>query len=281
MVGSSPRGRGTRAAELREEAQARVIPAWAGNTVPTASLICRISGHPRVGGEHPIVYNAPEVHYGSSPRGRGTQAQPVDGPPLVRVIPAWAGNTCAGANGCSRSSGHPRVGGEHLWRRSTTGVGSGSSPRGRGTRRPPFSRWWAARVIPAWAGNTGLRVGVIGLETGHPRVGGEHGPQRPTDDPHLGSSPRGRGTRCSILPVPTIHRVIPAWAGNTRATVRPVMIEPGHPRVGGEHISSVMSSLFMPGSSPRGRGTHVAKLAELRPRRVIPAWAGNTPIASN
>jgi len=71
-IGSSPRGRGTRAGLERRLAGPRFIPAWAGNT----SIICAprtVSAvHPRVGGEHSMAAWHRSSDTGSSPRGRGT-----------------------------------------------------------------------------------------------------------------------------------------------------------------------------------------------------------------
>ena len=70
---------------------------------------------------------------------------------------------------------------------------------------------------------------------GHPRVGGEHAHFAPADDPTVGSSPPTRGTLRRLLPAQQPKRVIPAWAGNTKAGATIRRIWSGHPRVGGEY----------------------------------------------
>ena len=71
-------------------------------------------------------------------------------------------------------------------------------------------------------------------------------------------------------------RVIPAWAGNTALITDGVVDNPGHPRVGGEHINVTDGGRALDGSSPRGRGT-LGQPDQLGGHvRVIPAWAGNT-----
>ena len=52
--------------------------------------------------------------------------------------------------------------------------------------------------------------------TDHPRVGGEHKKQANNAVKKIGSSPRGRGTLHVRAGVLLFHRIIPAWAGNTR-----------------------------------------------------------------
>ena len=123
MYGSSPHGRGTPRLQVAQRSrcgQLRIIPAWAGNTIPL------------------WPDRIPERR-GSSPHGRGTQviADPSAAVrriipawagntveptavtrkwPSVRIIPAWAGNTTTcwyGALQPGRTPDHPRMGGEH------------------------------------------------------------------------------------------------------------------------------------------------------------------------
>ena len=68
----------------------------------------------------------------------------------------------------------------------------------------------------------------------------------------------------------------PRWAGNTNRKARNTIYRTDHPRVGGEHPSSESWTCESPGSSPRGRGTHVLQQGYDRNVRIIPAWAGNT-----
>ena len=172
--GSSPRGRGIPVRGRAPALDLRVIPAWAGNTVCGTSRGTSTPGHPRVGGEHPPRPDLHQLSSGSSPRGRGTLA--VDYLVLRegRVIPAWAGNTLPRSRSRRKCAGHPRVGGEHQVAALNNNYGTGSSPRGRGTRAGRPAQQRDARVIPAWAGNTSFRAPHCCLYSGHPRVGGEH-----------------------------------------------------------------------------------------------------------
>ena len=95
-----------------------------------------------------------------------------------------------------------------------------------------------------------------------------------------GSSPRGRGTQLQSGASFGPGRFIPARAGNTTRRALPSLAAPVHPRAGGEHPSSPSTSISRAGSSPRGRGTHVAVRARgcvATAQRFIPARAGNTP----
>ena len=53
-AGSSPRGRGKLAAQMREGLAARLIPAWAGKTRGRDDRDDWVRAHPRVGGENSI-----------------------------------------------------------------------------------------------------------------------------------------------------------------------------------------------------------------------------------
>ena len=131
-----------------------IIPACAGNTGRRCGCHEHVRDHPRVCGEHKLSLRKPYGAPGSSPRVRGTRS--FDDPVHRQrgIIPACAGNT-----------GSSLV----RWVRS-----SGSSPRVRGTLPRPVHRADHEGIIPACAGNTiWLRPSRRGSGD-HPRVCGEH-----------------------------------------------------------------------------------------------------------
>ena len=79
--------------------------------------------------------NPPPLRSVSSPRGRGTLLSLPSLRSNPRFIPARAGNSWGFPHPRAFLSVHPRAGGELGISRSRSGRGSGSSPRGRGTRR--------------------------------------------------------------------------------------------------------------------------------------------------
>ena len=109
----------------------------------------------------------------------------------------------------------------------------------------------------------------------HPRVGGEHTRQNDRWPGIIGSSPRGRGTFRGLQRRMVDGRFIPAWAGNITAVSFALAFITVHPRVGGEHLDSDVTTWQSSGSSPRGRGTFRPLLRHPVERRFIPAWAGN------
>ena len=148
-----PRVCGERFHDARHEATTRrFIPACAGNAkrmcigarVPTV--------HPRVCGERMSPDTRSVMYAGSSPRVRGTRFFGRAANPVMRFIPACAGNACAARTSIRHLPVHPRVCGERAAR--------------------PCRSAAASRFIPACAGNAQTRISRIDMPTVHPRVCG-------------------------------------------------------------------------------------------------------------
>ena len=213
---------------------------------------------------------------GSSPRGRGKPEVFGLGDDGDRLIPAWAGKTPDRRSGRRPDRAHPRVGGENPRPGRRGRAARGSSPRGRGKPTTPAANLASSGLIPAWAGKTARTTSCAQSCRAHPRVGGENVLGTPTKPSDRGSSPRGRGKLQVELGLQVRAGLIPAWAGKTGPVGTVVPSRGAHPRVGGENCwaSGEVSSTV--GSSPRGRGKHGASLADMKARRLIPAWAGKT-----
>ena len=171
---------------------------------------------------------------------------------------------------------HPRVGGENVWTRWRPRCPKGSSPRGRGKRRPAPPVRRRRGLIPAWAGKTHHARSRPAMAEAHPRVGGENLKTPWFQCSRWGSSPRGRGKHEAWAFDADSGRLIPAWAGKTLMVSAAGSVIPAHPRVGGENRLLVRVRRRPDGSSPRGRGKP-CRAGRLRSgRRLIPAWAGKT-----
>ena len=72
--------------------------------------------------------------------------------------------------------------------------------------------------------------------------------------------------------------IIPAYAGSTFSFVRLGAFLPDHPRIRGEHSGLPLAEWRRAGSSPHTRGAPASRSASPRSRRIIPAYAGSTPI---
>ena len=114
--------------------------------------------------------------------------------------------------------------------------------------------------------------------------------------PHIGSSPRMRGTPVRRLTCRPVRRIIPAHAGNSGSGGDPAWQFPDHPRACGELLSSsnrrlrptgssprmrelnraAVINCTVDGSSPRMRGTRTLSGPRNRSTRIIPAHAGNS-----
>ena len=167
------------------------------------------------------------------PRGRGNPNADMSEPYYWRSIPAWAGEPRINPRLGRWRGVYPRVGGGTRIRRVFLSSGIGLSPRGRGNRGDLSLLHALFRSIPAWAGEPNACVTLPNNHTVYPRVGGG------TDDvvgflPVVGGlSPRGRGNHLLFPVLVTLHRSIPAWAGEPSTVVIRPASDGVYPRVGG------------------------------------------------
>ena len=146
----------------------------------------------------------------------------------------------------------------------------------RGTLDRPVGYFRGVGIIPAYAGNT-VSMNPVNWSNGdHPRVCGEHLARGTTPPRQSGSSPRMRGTHDVLRLSAVDSGIIPAYAGNTRASRARFVLSWDHPRVCGEHIIAVPFALGCMGSSPRMRGTLSDTVRIASVSGIIPAYAGNT-----
>ena len=241
-----------------------------------ASGFSCLGDHPRVCGEYQNVRFSDDWDGGSSPRMRGTRAVRAACGRAGGISPAYAGNTPDVARRACLSGDHPRVCGEHpLWL-SRSRFGVGSSPRMRGTLCRCCRTRFRLGIIPAYVGNT-VRLTFAWPETwDHPRVCGEHARNAWNGVVGWGSSPRMRGTHAENRRRHNIQRIIPAYAGNTFIVGLVRFMAWDHPRVCGEHATSLLAARFEWGSSPRMRGTQAVIVSDYIHLGIIPAYAGNT-----
>ena len=233
--------------------------------------------HPRACGEHSRSSRPWPWRVGSSPRVRGTRGRQHGHRPRGRFIPARAGNTAAYHADPCEVPVHPRACGEHPLRHRRLLRLVGSSPRVRGTLALATRLALTQRFIPARAGNTSGQVSEPCMSAVHPRACGEHASTLAGISPSVGSSPRVRGTPDGSSLTDCRTRFIPARAGNTMTARTRSCRSTVHPRACGEHLHAIAHDVRAIGSSPRVRGTRPDHGRHVRPRRFIPARAGNTP----
>ena len=174
---------------------------------------------------------------------------------MRRIIPAYAGSTCAASRWCSRRRDHPRIRGEHSRRSparrirsldhprirgehanqvAKTKFGRGSSPHTRGAPCSPSTPSTTRGIIPAYAGSTYDFDVWCWNSWDHPRIRGEHSTSKASRRFSTG--------------------IIPAYAGSTRCRRRPRGRCRDHPRIRGEHLNRIKQELPSEGSSPHTRG---------------------------
>ena len=91
-LGSPPRVRGTEERRMKQDKEARITPACAGNSCWNRVGAFPVSDHPRVCGEQDLGYSVPIPGGGSPPRVRGTACTPFCTGRALRITPACAGN---------------------------------------------------------------------------------------------------------------------------------------------------------------------------------------------
>ena len=155
----------------------------------------------------------------------------------------------------------------------------GSSPLARGTRSLRYSGTRNRGLIPARAGNTNDQRQEDRKGWAHPRSRGEHVALEGDFLLLQGSSPLARGTLKHRPHIKAAPGLIPARAGNTKSGKNECESVWAHPRSRGEHPFFAPSGTMLGGSSPLARGTHSPLCARTRRFRLIPARAGNTPVA--
>ena len=192
---------------------------------------------------------------GSSPPTRGTQRVIIRRYNSAGLIPAYAGNTSRLRRVGWRQRAHPRLRGEHMWRRRGRLVGCGSSPPTRGTQWSGTPDNSESGLIPAYAGNTHHSLGSGLSLPAHPRLRGEHIERLPLAIGRKGSSPPTRGTFVPGVAGVVLWGLIPAYAGNTRFSAQCPAGARAHPRLRGEHVALAWSPCTGRGSSPPTRGT--------------------------
>ena len=200
--------------------------------------------------------------------------QAVRGALAEEPIPAWAGKPGAVHGPDGTFAAYPRVGGETIMRVPSKGPVQGLSPRGRGNRGLPRRQGEARGPIPAWAGKPYPCRRWWRRPRAYPRVGGETHRHRSRVQRHDGLSPRGRGNREEVPPVPMRRGPIPAWAGKPRTPSSPGCGSGAYPRVGGETLGPIDAGVVVSGLSPRGRGNHLTVVGRCEETGPIPAWAG-------
>ena len=192
--GSPPRVRGTGTCPIAPQAERRITPACAGNSIVPQKSPSGPEDHPRVCGEQHRTTKETVWPGGSPPRVRGTAPMMSKPDYRLRITPACAGKRRSAAANRAGWADHPRVCGEKTSVPPPVSVGSGSPPRVRGKVVRRINRGDHIGITPACAGKSAAHTAIFYSLEDHPRVCGEKGTERPTASWTGGSPPRVRGT---------------------------------------------------------------------------------------
>ena len=191
-------------------------------------------------GEHAAELMSTTLKQGSSPHARGTLRCRHRAAAALGIIPACAGNTEVAGVVQFGGGDHPRMRGEHFGSGCWMPSGSGSSPHARGTHVRSCYPLFDAGIIPACAGNTRPANTRTARPWDHPRMRGEHAVSILASRIEWGSSPHARGTPNPARGPRKASGIIPACAGNTCAKSAAKRRKWDHPRMRGEHRSTVL-----------------------------------------
>ena len=256
FLGSPPHARGRRRTNNRLRRKDRITPACAGKTFQLDQWQAGDRDHPRMRGEDPSSHGCSLNATGSPPHARGRRH-------LVGVVQGHIGITpaCAGKTPCpyckeARQPDHPRMRGEDASTMPTLSCQRGSPPHARGRLFEMDPVLYNARITPACAGKTALKLHRQGDNPDHPRMRGEDQRRPRTGLMCLGSPPHARGRRHLDTAVRDWDRITPACAGKTLRR-------------------NVQRGRF-DGSPPHARGRQAKEHALHARKGITPACAGKT-----
>ena len=231
--GPSPRVRGSPPCAQPPGTPIGSIPACAGEPARTKPRTVMIWVHPRVCGGARTDVPLDVAQVGPSPRVRGSRLTVDLYHTYTGSIPACAGEPRTYTPTPIVHGVHPRVCGGALLGSSSDLLGSGPSPRVRGSLDVVERHHLPRGSIPACAGEPWASHSRSCLLWVHPRVCGGAVWSRLHSPLHVGPSPRVRGSQADRLPRSLLLGSIPACAGEPRAGAGLQTIGGVHPRVCG------------------------------------------------
>ena len=153
---------------------------------------------------------------------------------------------------------------------------SGSPPLARGKAITAKGNELLLRITPACAGKRQLAKEQKRSLRDHPRLRGEKVSSLSSIFAPQGSPPLARGKGFMMFLNASPMRITPACAGKRRLIVVCVIFSKDHPRLRGEKISSISSTLLYSGSPPLARGKEQGKRQHNNTDGITPACAGKS-----
>ncbi len=256
LKGLSPRARGNLVYLTSGTSWTGSIPACAGEPPAPAPSPRPGRVYPRVRGGTTPRNSWGFKGTGLSPRARGNLPKVALHEPLMRSIPACAGEPQVAVDHVCDRQVYPRVRGGTAQGTWTKLAYEGLSPRARGNPVITYSEAKNQGSIPACAGEPHERTLHTPKHTVYPRVRGGTYCWRKSGMRLRGLSPRARGNQRRGAMNLSAERSIPACAGEpspTKSPSRPCRV---YPRVRGGTSVHRASRKRGKGLSPRARGNH-------------------------
>ena len=172
---------------------------------------------------------------------------------MIRITPAYTGNTGLKSAWGSVKQDHPRIHGEHHTELTQIESVQGSPPHTRGTRKQEGKAIVGHRITPAYTGNTQFRSFNHPLPEDHPRIHGEHYTAVKGQASDGGSPPHTRGTQITATSDRLSSGITPAYTGNTQDNGSKVMWNEDHPRIHGEHSYKTLFFCYISTSLTSGQ----------------------------
>ena len=172
--GSPPLTRGIHSVDDGQQQPHGITPAYAGNTRWSLMTVAQSRDHPRLRGEYYQLLWFRQPVPGSPPLTRGIQSALIAYSVPLRITPAYAGNTESPPTSFQVCWDHPRLRGEYASIPRYENPCLGSPPLTRGIQSPFWASACAARITPAYAGNTSPHSASCSDSWDHPRLRGEY-----------------------------------------------------------------------------------------------------------
>ena len=192
-----------------------ITPAYAGNTIFASPIASCLQDHPRIRGEYRLCCILGLNRQGSPPHTRGIPFAFSINSLRSGITPAYAGNTKGFSCATSTCWDHPRIRGEYPIFIQILMFLQGSPPHTRGIRIHILELLKAIGITPAYAGNTVTSDSLSQYPKDHPRIRGEYCCFCLHSNGLRGSPPHTRGIQTEYSENNKLHRITPAYAGNT------------------------------------------------------------------
>ena len=177
--GSSPHTRDKHGDRKYKGYTSRIIPAYAGQTLPLTRYSILSGDHPRIRGTNFIDLWIEPRYQGSSPHTRDKLFQFHVYVLLIGIIPAYAGQTTYPLATKAWPEDHPRIRGTNRKLYLYGGNMLGSSPHTRDKQLYGIYFSVTSGIIPAYAGQTSFEENFRSWFEDHPRIRGTNTKRSP------------------------------------------------------------------------------------------------------